>query len=70
MTAEITYIAVYLLGVSVGAIFAIVANRLVHEDFSWLQEREDTIKGDLKSPSKQNTITGLCSNLNFGILKK
>ncbi len=40
MIAEITYIAVYLLGLFVGMIFAIIATRLEYEDFPWMQERE------------------------------
>lgn len=70
MIAEITYIAVYLLGLFVGMIFAIIATRLEYEDFPWLQEREYTYKDDRENLSKQHTVTGLSSNLNFGILKK
>jgi len=69
MTAEITYIAVYLLGVSVGAIFVIVAKGIKYEDL-WLQRREDPYKGDREIPAKQHIVNGLRSNLNSGILKK
>ena len=70
MTAEITYIAVYVLGVSVGIIFAIIAKGVDYEGIPWLQEREDTCKGDRESPSTQHTVTRLRSDLNFGMFKK
>jgi hypothetical protein len=70
MTVEITYVAVYLFGVSVGILFGIVATGVEYEDFSWMRGREDTHKGDLESSLKQHTVIGLSSNLNFGILKK
>jgi len=69
MTAEITYIAVYLLGVSVGAIFAIVAKGIKYEDL-WLQKRGDSYQDNREISSKQHTHTGLSSHLNFEILKK
>jgi hypothetical protein len=70
MTAEITYIAVYVLGVSVGIIFAIIAKGVEYGSISWFQEREDTFRGDLESPSKQQTVARVRSDLHFGIFKK
>jgi hypothetical protein len=51
MTAEITYIAVYLLGLSVGAIFVIIAKGISYEDL-WLQKNEDTYQDDREISSK------------------
>ena len=70
MTAEITYIAVYVLGVAAGILFALVAKGVEYEDFPWLQEREYPYKDDPKIPSKQHTVTGSGSHFMFGILKK
>jgi hypothetical protein len=70
MTAEMTYIAVYVLGVSAGIIFAIIAKGVEYEGIPWLQEREDTFKGDLESPSTHHTVTRLRSHLHFGMFKK
>ncbi len=70
MTAEMTYIAVYVLGVSAGIIFAIIAKGVEYEGIPWLPEREDTFKGDRESPSTQHTVTRLRSHLHFGMFKK
>lgn len=70
MTAEITYIAVYVLGVSVGIIFAIIAKGVDYEGIPWLPEREDTRKGDQESLSAQHTITRLRPDLHFRMFKK
>jgi hypothetical protein len=70
MTAEITYVAVYVLGVSAGIIFAILANGVEFRDFPWLQERDYTYKDDPKSPSMKHAVIRSGSHFISGILKK
>ena len=70
MTTEITYIAIYVLGVSAGILFALVANGVDLEDFPWLQEKEYPGKDDPKSLSEQQTFTVSGSHFIFGIFKK
>lgn len=70
MTAEITYIAVYILGLSGGIIFTIIVKGVEFGNFSLLEEREGTLRSELESPTKQHLVTRLSSNLKFGIFKK
>jgi len=70
MTAEITYLAVYILGLSGGIIFTIFVKGVEFGNFSLFEEREGTLMSDLESPSKQHLVTRLNSNLKFGIFKK